>query len=406
MKVLVCGSIGYGGIEEIRRLQRFLRERGYDVLDQLVVDYSDVDDFRGKPELWDEIVKRDLEFCRKADVIVLIATNPSFGAMAEVVISAMKGKPIVAFCPKEVKSPWPLYFSTSIARNEEELLKFLESVKSIRIRTIPNVYGRHEAEFTYSDFTCICPVTGRRDYAKIRIRYRPRNRLIEYESLDEYFKSFRDRAMHHEAVVEKIFNDLIEVLNPEWLEVVAEFEERSGVRAVVRRTTPSHDYGHVERVRRMAVYIAEKEGADLKVVEKAAELHDVARDMPNHAVESAKVAERILRDEGFDEEFIAKVVHCIEAHSFSSGVEPKTMEAKVLSDADKLDAMGAIGVARAFMFSGERGRSIEETLKHFEDKLLKLKDLMFTETAKKIAEERHEFMLEFYRRLKKELEEP
>ena len=238
MKIIVCGAVGYGGIEEIRKLQSFLREKGYEVLDQLTLDYSDINDFRDKPELWEKIVRNDLEFCEKADVIVLVVTNPSFGAMAEVVISALKGKPVIAYCPKEVKSPWPLYFSTTIAKNEEELINAIESIKPKKIRTIPNIYGEHEAEFTYSNFTCICPVTGRRDYAVIKIRYKPKSRLIEYESLDEYFKEFRDKTMHHEAVVRKIFNDIMEAVQPEKLEVIAEFEERSGVKAVVRHAFP------------------------------------------------------------------------------------------------------------------------------------------------------------------------
>ena len=165
----------------------------------------------------------------------------------------------------------------------------------------------------------------------------------------------------------------------------------------------SHDKDHVERVVKLAVYIARREGADVEVVKKSAELHDIARDKPNHAIESAKLAREILRREGYDEEFIESVAHCIEAHSFSSGVEPKTLEAKVLSDADKLDAIGAIGIARAFIFSGEKGRSIEETLKHFEEKLLKLKDLLYTKTAKELAKERHEFLVKFYEQIKKEL---
>ncbi len=168
----------------------------------------------------------------------------------------------------------------------------------------------------------------------------------------------------------------------------------------------SHDEGHVERVKRWAIYIAKKEGADVDVVKKAAELHDIARGRPNHAVEGARMARRILEEQGYNEDFIIKVVHCIETHSFSSKVKPKTLEAKVLSDADKLDAMGAIGIARTFMFSCEKGRDIRDTLRHFEEKLLKLKDLIYTETAKRIAEERYKFMLEFYERLKRELEEP
>lgn len=166
----------------------------------------------------------------------------------------------------------------------------------------------------------------------------------------------------------------------------------------------THDRDHVERVVKLAVYIAEREGADVEVVRISAELHDIARDKPNHAIESARIAGEILRRKGYDEDFISKVVHCIESHSFSSNVKPKTLEAKVLSDADKLDAIGAIGVARVFMFSGERGRSIEDTLKHFEEKLLKLKDMLYTKTAREIARDRHEFLKMFYDRLRKELE--
>ncbi|MEM0203373.1 MAG: HD domain-containing protein [Archaeoglobaceae archaeon] len=165
----------------------------------------------------------------------------------------------------------------------------------------------------------------------------------------------------------------------------------------------AHDEGHVKRVVRIAKFIAEKEGGDIEVVLKSAELHDIVRYAENHAFESAKVAERLLREQGYSESFIQAVKHAIEAHSFSAKVTPKTLEAKILSDADKIDAIGAIGVARAFMFSGERGRSVEETLRHFEEKLLKLKDCLYTETAKKIAEKRHEFLQTFYEQIKREL---
>lgn len=166
----------------------------------------------------------------------------------------------------------------------------------------------------------------------------------------------------------------------------------------------SHDEDHVRRVMKLAVYIAKRESADIEIVRKAAELHDIARDKPNHAVESANLAREILKKEGYNDDFIEKVVHCIESHSFSSGVKPKTLEAKVLSDADKLDAIGAIGIARAFIFSCERKRSIEDTLRHFEEKLLRLKDCLYTRTAKEIAKERHEFLVRFYEQIKNELE--
>ena len=165
----------------------------------------------------------------------------------------------------------------------------------------------------------------------------------------------------------------------------------------------SHDEGHVKRVVALAEYIARREGADVDVVVKAAELHDIARgeNGGNHALKGAEIARKLLAE---NPEFAEKVAHCIEAHSFSSGVKPETIEAKVLSDADKLDAMGAVGIARAFIYSGENGRCLEDTLKHFEEKLLRLVNCLYTETAKELGRERHEFMLEFYKRLKKELE--
>ncbi len=168
----------------------------------------------------------------------------------------------------------------------------------------------------------------------------------------------------------------------------------------------SHDQGHTERVKKLVVYIARKERADVEVLAKAAELHDIARGEPNHARRGAEIARGILQDQGYSADFITKVAHCIEAHSFSSGVAPQTLEAKILSDADKLDAIGAIGVARAFLFSGETGRTIEGTLRHFEEKLLTLKDLLYTETARRLAERRHRFLQEFYRTLKRELKFP
>ncbi|HDD35864.1 MAG TPA: HD domain-containing protein [Archaeoglobus veneficus] len=165
----------------------------------------------------------------------------------------------------------------------------------------------------------------------------------------------------------------------------------------------SHIGDHVERVVKLAIFIAEKENANVEIVKKAAELHDIARDKPNHAIVGARIAEKILKGQGYDEEFIKAVKHCIESHSFSSPIQPKTLEAKILSDADKIDAIGAVGIARAFLFSGENSRNIEETLNHFEEKLLKLKDNLYTKTAKLIAEGRHKFLLEFYNRLKMEL---
>ena len=169
----------------------------------------------------------------------------------------------------------------------------------------------------------------------------------------------------------------------------------------------THGLDHVLRVLNLALKIGEAEGADLEIIALAAILHDIARTLEeknlisNHAIESAKMAEEFLRSIDYPR---AKEVHdAIISHSFSSGIDAKTLEAKVLSDADKIDAIGAIGVARVFMYSGEHGRTLEESIEHFYEKILKLKDMMYTTTGKKIAEERHKYTEEFLKRLREEL---
>lgn len=172
----------------------------------------------------------------------------------------------------------------------------------------------------------------------------------------------------------------------------------------------THGFSHVERVFNLCLHIGREEGADLEILALAALLHDIARPLEDagkvedHAAEGARIAKRFLLGLGYPPEKAEAVAHAIEAHRFSRGPEPQTLEAKILSDADKLDAIGAIGVARVFMYSGEHGRDIEASLKHFEEKILKLKDLMYTETAKRMAEERHRFTVEFIERIRREIE--
>lgn len=172
----------------------------------------------------------------------------------------------------------------------------------------------------------------------------------------------------------------------------------------------THGFSHTERVFNLCMHIGREEGADLEVLALASLLHDVARPLESsgrvedHAVEGARIARSYLRSLGYPEDKIEAVAHAIEAHRFSRGPEPRTLEAKILSDADKLDAIGAIGIARVFMYSGEHGRDIEASLKHFEEKILRLKDLMYTETAKRMAEGRHAFVEEFMARIRREIE--
>ncbi|MCD6502659.1 MAG: HD domain-containing protein [Euryarchaeota archaeon] len=169
----------------------------------------------------------------------------------------------------------------------------------------------------------------------------------------------------------------------------------------------THGWDHVLRVLDLSIKIGMSEGADVEVLALAALLHDIARPLEekglikDHARESAKIAKEFLDSLGYDKS--NKVYEAIISHSFSSGLKARSLEAKILSDADKIDAIGAVGIARVFMYSGEHDRTIEESIEHFYEKILKLKDLMYTKTGKEIAEERHRFTVKFIERLKDEL---
>jgi uncharacterized protein len=188
----------------------------------------------------------------------------------------------------------------------------------------------------------------------------------------------------------------------------------------------AHDFDHVLRVVAMADRIAQAEGADREVVRAAALLHDIGLDegRANHETSAANRATEILREHGYDDVFCSAVAHAIESHRFRSGPAPQTLEARVLFDADKLDAIGAIGVARAFAFGAHRGQKLwgevspdytdqtndieadprEHTAVHeFHVKLSKIRDRMFTVTGKEVANERHAFMVNFYEQLDREV---
>ena len=139
----------------------------------------------------------------------------------------------------------------------------------------------------------------------------------------------------------------------------------------------------------------------------AALLHDIARPIEKtqgipHEEEGARIAEQYLRSIHYDENRIPAIAGAIRTHRFRSKELPATLEAKILSDADKLDAMGASGIARTFMRAAEHGGGIDDAIAHFHDKLLKLGELMYTGSGRRIAKTRHAFLISFLEALDEE----
>lgn len=187
----------------------------------------------------------------------------------------------------------------------------------------------------------------------------------------------------------------------------------------------AHDASHVERVAINAEKIGVQERADMEVVIPAIWLHDcvtVSKSSPlrNQASKlSAEKAEQLLTEWGHPLDKIDSIKHAIEAHSYSANITPTTLEAKVVQDADRLDSIGAIGVARMMMVGGKLDRplyNIEDpfcnhrnaddktwTVDHFYSKLLKLNQGFHTEAAKQEAQKRHDYMLNFIQQMENEL---
>ncbi len=192
---------------------------------------------------------------------------------------------------------------------------------------------------------------------------------------------------------------------------------------------PVHDFDHVLRVYRMAERLAQEEGAEVEIVRAAALLHDAEGSAPgaetrkSHHLQSADFARLVLEAEGWSEERIAPVLHCIRAHRFrSDGETPQTLEARILFDADKLDVLGAIGVVRTiaystlnhqpfyaepsrlFLDSGIKAPGEPHSAYHeYLFKLRKIKDMLFTHAARQLAVERDRYLEEFFRQLGDEL---
>ena len=167
-----------------------------------------------------------------------------------------------------------------------------------------------------------------------------------------------------------------------------------------------HGADHTLRVYRNAMAIAEGETCDPAIVALAALLHD-ADDHKLFDTKDNANARAFLRTQGVPDEMADRICEAVNAVSFSQnrGKRPETIEGKIVQDADRLDAIGAVGVARTFAYGGEHGRSLDDSIAHFHEKLLLLKDEMNTETGRRLAEERHAFLLAFLAEYQKEMEE-
>ncbi len=210
------------------------------------------------------------------------------------------------------------------------------------------------------------------------------------------------------------------------MENVHEFDKiRKEAELAISQHDAAHEFSHSLRVMNLAMHIGKKECADLNVLIPAALLHDVApqdksslEKRKSSADASADMARIILRKNDVADETAKKILYAIRSHSFSKGIVPETLEAKVLQDADRLDAIGAIGLARLFVICGTwkghrlycleepfaQSRALDEgkySLDHYFTKLSKLK--MNTRAGEELAAPRREFMRSFVEQLRKEI---
>ena len=179
------------------------------------------------------------------------------------------------------------------------------------------------------------------------------------------------------------------------------------IRDLFRDNADGHGADHSLRVWRNAMMIAESEDCDPRIVSLAALLHD-ADDYKLFATENNANARRFLDAHGVTREDADRICAAVNAVSFSKnkGKRPETAEGRIVQDADRLDALGAVGIARTFAYGGGHGRPPEDSIAHFHEKLLLLKDMMNTEKAKRIAEERHAYMEGFLREWDRETKIP
>ncbi|MFX1379226.1 MAG: HD domain-containing protein [Promethearchaeota archaeon] len=171
-----------------------------------------------------------------------------------------------------------------------------------------------------------------------------------------------------------------------------------------------HGFSHVERVYNLCLKLGKFLRADLRILQIASLLHDIGRiheidiNKKNHAELSAEIALEFLQSKGFSISYEEQnnIIHCIRSHSFSNNSNPQTLEAKILSDADKLDALGAIGLYRTIGFTIKKKGGLDQVIEHLENKILNLKDQLYLDISKEMAKERESIIRDFYKEILKQ----
>ncbi|MDD5739050.1 MAG: HD domain-containing protein [Candidatus Pacebacteria bacterium] len=214
------------------------------------------------------------------------------------------------------------------------------------------------------------------------------------------------------------------------IKIIEEIEKEA--KKYFKGASGCHDWSHVERVKNLALRIGKIEKANLELLEVAVLLHDIGRrdEMKAqgafcHAIQSGKIARKILPKYGFNQKTINEIAHCIEAHRYRNDIIPNTIEANVLYDADKLDSIGAIGIGRAFLFAGNAGSNVmyngkekelaknnknytyhkdDSAVLEYEVKLKNIKNKILTKEGKRMAITRHKFMENFFTTFWQEIE--
>jgi uncharacterized protein len=217
------------------------------------------------------------------------------------------------------------------------------------------------------------------------------------------------------------------------IDPAAGFAYHDNLNALIKEVEPlydmadsAHDFSHAMRVCRNAIYIAKREGGDMEILILSAFLHDakcIGKCSENRDISEAQpiFLSNFLDEIGIAENIKEQVLYSIRVHRFSKGIIPTTLEAKILQDADRLDAMGAIGIARVFATGGALGRALYSpedpfclnrepndskwNVDHFFKKLLKLESGMHTQTARKLARKRAVVLKKYLLDLQAEIEE-